>query len=53
MAMLRSHPGFHKVQMELSKKYGMNHAGAILAEAARNASPMAKKANPNLKKVRG
>lgn len=31
----------------------MKNAGAILANATRNASPAAKRANPNLKKVKG
>jgi len=32
---------------------GMKRAGAILASASRNASPAAKRANPNLNKVKG
>lgn len=32
---------------------GARNPGAVIAEAARNASPAAKKANPNLKKVKG
>lgn len=31
----------------------LKNANAIIAEASRNASPKAKKANPNLKKVKG
>jgi hypothetical protein len=31
----------------------MKSAGAILASASREASPAAKKKNPNLKKVKG
>lgn len=48
------HPGFQKVQQMIAKKSGvpMKNAGAILASRTRNASPAAKKANPNLKKVR-
>lgn len=34
-------------------KYGKEAAAAIVADASRNASPAAKKANPNLKKVKG
>jgi len=40
---------------EYRKKSGvsMKSAGAILASSTRKASPAAKKANPNLKKVKG
>jgi hypothetical protein len=48
-----AHPGFKAVQKKIAKKYGMKRAGAILASASRKASPSAKKANPNLKKVKG
>lgn len=34
-------------------KYDKNAAAAIVANASRNASPAAKAANPNLKKVKG
>jgi hypothetical protein len=49
------HPGFKKVQAEIAQKQGISkeRAGAILAAGARKASPAAKKANPNLKKVKG
>ena len=49
------HPGFKAVQQGIAKKQGisMDRAGAILASAARKASPAAKKANPALKKVKG
>ena len=33
-------------------KYDKDEAGAIVASASRNASPAAKRRNPNLKKVR-
>lgn len=48
-------PGFKAVQGQIAKKQGisMDRAGAILATAARKASPAAKKANPNLMKVKG
>lgn len=51
----KKHPGFKKVQAEIAKKQGISkeRAGAILAAGARKASPAAKKANPNLKKVKG
>lgn len=49
------HPGFGEVQSEISKRMGVSseRAGAILAASSRNASPAAKKNNPNLKKVKG
>lgn len=45
---------FKSVQKKIAKSsgVGMENAGAILANATRNASPKAKKANPNLKKVK-
>ena len=45
--------GFAKAQKSIAKKQGipMENAGAILASDTRKASPAAKKANPNLKKV--
>lgn len=47
--------GFKAAQASIAKKEGVSsdRAGAILASAARSASPAAKKANPNLKKVKG
>lgn len=53
--MKAKHPGFKAVQKKIAKKQGisMEGAGAILASAARKASPAAKKKNPNLKKVKG
>ena len=55
MATNKKHPGFKAVQSSIASKQGvsMKSAGAILASASRNASPAAKKANPNLKKVKG
>lgn len=46
--------GFKEEQKKIAKKEGITFtsAGAILANASRKASPAAKKANPNLKKVR-
>jgi hypothetical protein len=51
----KKHPGFKAVQNSIASKQGVSQkaAGAILASATRNASPAAKKANPNLKKVKG
>ena len=47
--------GFKVVLFIIAKKEGvpMKNAGAILAKSSRNASAKAKKANPNLKKVKG
>lgn len=49
------HPGFKKVAAGIAKKQGISkeRANAILAAGSRKASPAAKKANPNLKKVKG
>lgn len=50
-----AHPGFKAVAAKISAKEGVSPdaAGAILASAARKASPQAKKANPRLGRVRG
>lgn len=47
--------GFKAAQASIAKKEGISSksAGAILASSTRKASPAAKKANPNLKKVKG
>lgn len=47
--------GFKASQKGIAKRQGisMDRAGAILAAGARKASPAAKKANPNLLKVKG
>jgi hypothetical protein len=47
--------GFAAAQKSIAKKQKipMKNAGAILAAGARGASAAAKKANPNLKKVKG
>lgn len=52
--MASKHPGFKSVQNSIAKKDGVSRkaAGAILASAARKASPAAKKSNPKLKKVK-
>ena len=54
------HPGFKAVQSKIAKQkgkggkpLGKERAGAILAARSRAASPAAKKANPNLKRVKG
>lgn len=47
------HPGFKAVQGKVEKEgYGKKAAGAIVANAARKASPKAKKSNPKLNKVK-
>lgn len=45
--------GFKAAQQQIAQREGISQdrAGAILASAARNASPAAKRKNPNLKKV--
>lgn len=45
---------FKSVQASIAKRggYSKERAGAILAAATRRASPAAKRANPNLKKVK-
>lgn len=47
--------GFKAAQSKIAKKEGvsMKSAGAILASSTRHASAKAKRANPNLKKVKG
>lgn len=51
---MTKHPGFKAVQRSIARKEGvsMKAAGAILASSTRKASPAAKRANPNLKKVK-
>ena len=55
MASKKKHHGFQAVKSKIAKKEGVSKkaAGAILASASRGASKKAKKANPNLKKVKG
>lgn len=50
----KKHPGFKSVASKIAAKQGISKksAGAILASATRKASPVAKKANPMLKKVK-
>lgn len=48
------HPGFKAVQSKIMKEgYSKEQAGAILANASRNASAAAKRRNPRLNKVKG
>lgn len=46
--------GFKQAVKNVMKggKYSKDAAGAIVAEASRNASPAAKRKNPNLRKVK-
>lgn len=55
MAGAKKGMGFKAAQNKIAKSQGISkdRAGAILAAGARKASPAAKKANPNLKKVKG
>jgi hypothetical protein len=55
MAKGKAHPGFKAVENKIAKSEGVSEksAGAILASSSRKASPAAKKANPNLAKVKG
>lgn len=54
MATSKKGEGFKKAASSIEKKEGVSKkaAGAILASATRKASPEAKKANANLKKVK-
>lgn len=47
--------GFKAAQAQIAEESGegMDNAGAMLAASTRKASAKAKKANPNLKKVKG
>ena len=49
----KAHPGFKNVASDISKKQGipLERAKAILASRTRQASPLAKRLNPRLKKV--
>lgn len=55
MAKGKAHPGFSAVANKVARKEGVSpeRARAIVAAGARNASAKAKKANPNLKRVKG
>jgi uncharacterized protein (UPF0333 family) len=51
---MASHPGFKAVQNKIAGEgYSKKAAGAILANATRNASKSAKKKNSHLKRVKG
>ena len=49
----KKHPGFKAVAARIARSEGVSpgRAGAILASAARKASPAAKRSNPRLKRV--
>ena len=53
--MAKAHPGFAAVQAKIARRQGvgMKRAGAILAAGTRKASQAAKRANPNLRRVKG
>lgn len=55
MAAAKKGMGFKAAQKQIAAKQGISQdrAGAILAAGARKASPAAKRANPNLKNVKG
>lgn len=54
MAKKQAHPGFQKVAASIkARNPNIKDPGAVLAAAARKASPAAKKANPRLTKVAG
>jgi len=51
---MKAHPGFSAVQKHIQAEgYSKKAAGAILASHTRNASPLAKKKNPRLNRVKG
>lgn len=54
MAKSKAHPGFAAVQAKIAAREGVSRkiAGAILANATRNASPAAKRKNPRLRRVK-
>lgn len=53
--MAKSHPGFDKVAARIAKKehIPVSQAKAELAASTRGAGAAAKRANPNLKRVKG
>jgi len=50
---MKAHPGFAAVEAKVAREPGIRNAGAVVAAAARKASPAAKRANPRLKRVGG
>ena len=50
----KAHPGFEAVARKMAAKQGISieRARAELAASTRRASPAAKRANPNLKRVK-
>lgn len=51
----KKHPGFEAVAEKAAARAGVSpeRGRAMIAAATRRASPAAKKANPNLKRVKG
>ena len=45
------HIGFAAAEQKVAREPGIRNPGAVVAAAARNASPEAKKENPRLKRV--
>ena len=48
-----AHPGFKAVEAQIAARGGVRNPGAVLAAAARKASPAAVRANPRLLRVGG
>jgi hypothetical protein len=50
----KGHPGFQNVAGQIARKQGVSkeRAAAMLAAGTRRAGPSARKANPNLKRVK-
>lgn len=51
--LIGKHLGFKAVEAKVAQNPKIRNPGAVVAAAARNASPAAKKANPRLARVRG
>ena len=49
----KAHPGFKAVEAKVAKEPRIRDPGAVVAAAAREASPAAKRANPRLRRVKG
>lgn len=53
MAKPVKHVGFKGAEAQVAKNPKIRNPGAVVAAAARNASPAAKARNPRLKRVKG
>lgn len=51
----KAHPGFNAVAAKIAQRQGipLDRAKAELAASTRRAGPAAKRANPNLRRVKG